>query len=281
MDSSNEHIESLSRNVEEYEKNARRRAWLSSIIPLLIGAVVLGYTVWQIQNYSQKLELVQVQLDQTTEDLGTAIITLDDTKEKLDQADTDLVAVKDQLTTTTAELESTQKELEGLRDQLEQTTRDLQNANVFIANNVAVDFFSVKGGSLDAYPSQEELLLYILQLQESGIGWNRDGFSEEEGFNSPSFAIYVLKQCGLVSGDTRAESKPWESSELDETIRRLSIGDLVYYKDSGFSMFYFELDGESFVIGMTPLGILAQKIEFAPNPVYLGVPYENYESCFD
>jgi len=281
MDSSNEHIESLNRNVEEYEKNARRRAWLSSIVPLLIGVFLLGYTVWQIQIYSQKLEGVQVQLDQTTEELGTTINNLGDTEEQLEEADTDLVAIREKLTATTAELESAQKELESLRDQLEQTTRDLQNANVFIANNVAVDFFSVKGGSLEAYPSEEELLLYILQLQESGIGWNRDGFSEAEGFNSPNFAVYVLQSCGLYTGAADVNTKPWNLSVLDASINRPSIGDLVYYKDSGFSMFYYELNGESFVIGMTPLGILAQNINFAPNPAYLGVPYENYESCFD
>ena len=38
-------------------------------------------------------------------------------------------------------------------------------------------------------------------------------------------------------------------------------------------MFYFEQSGEPYVIGMTPLGIIAQRPDFAKVLGYLHVPY--------
>jgi hypothetical protein len=116
---------------------------------------------------------------------------------------------------------------------------------------------------------QEEVLLSILDLQRKGVGWNRYGFSEKEGFNSPSFTIYVLQKHGLISNDYHGGSKPW--SILDD-ISYPYPGDLVYY-EGGYTMFYFTLRGHSFVIGMTPLGIISLKPDFAPALGNLRVPY--------
>ena len=282
MESSNQQIESLNKSVEEYERNARRRAWLSSIIPLIFGALLLGYTVWQIQIYSQELKTVQIQLDETTEDLGAAINDLNVTNDQLAQADTDLGEVKEQLSTTTAELESTRNELENLKSQLQEITEQLQSANLFVDKNVEVDFFAIKESGLSGGSfAQEEVLLYILELQQMGVRWSPAGFSLEEGFDSPSFAVYVLQQCDLYDGPADANTQPWNVAALNASVEGPALGDLVYYSPSGFTMFYYELNGESFVIGMTPLGILALEPDFAPNARYLGVPFENYQSCFD
>jgi hypothetical protein len=281
MDSSNEYIESLSKNIENYEKNVRRRVLLSSMVPFLLGVLLLGYTVWQITIYGKELASVQNELNTTSQALGDANENLRDARSQLKQVQTDFISVMDQLDTTTAELKSARSELKDLRDQLEQITRQLQDANLFIENNVEVDFFAIKEGGLSAGPAQVEVLLYILELQQLGVRWNSTGYSEEEGFNSPSFAVYVLQQCDLYSGPADANTRPWNLSALDASIAQPSIGDLIYYPDSGLTMFYYELNGERFVIGMTPIGILAQNIYADLRPAYLGVPYENYESCFD
>jgi hypothetical protein len=51
------------------------------------------------------------------------------------------------------------------------------------------------------------------------------------------------------------------------------VGDVVFYQ-AGYTMFYYEYRGGSpFVIGMTPLGVLALKPDFAPVISYGAVDY--------
>ncbi|MDP1818029.1 MAG: hypothetical protein Q8K92_26490 [Leadbetterella sp.] len=269
MDTSPEQIESLNKDIEKFEKKARRRVWLSTAIPLLFGVILLGYTIWQIQITTQKLVSVQTTLNQTSRELSTTTTSLQDTKSKLDQANVDLANTQNKLDATFKELEQSKQELEKIKSQLDQTTQELRNANLFVANSVAIDIVDIKRSSLYLYPPQEEVLLDILFMQMDSVEWNLNGFSETDGFNSPNFAIYMLQKHGLISNDYAAGSKPWD---ILKPVHQPSIGDIVYY-EGGYTMFYFELNGQEFVIGMTPLGILAQKIDFAPILGYLQVPY--------
>jgi outer membrane murein-binding lipoprotein Lpp len=269
MDTSSEQIESLNKNIEQYEQKVRRRAWLFTIIPFLFGVILLSYTVWQLQNYGQKLVEVQVKLNKTTNELATTTIALQDTTKQLDQANTDLSTVQDKLNTTATELKNTQEELKSIKMELEEANQELKNANVFLTNSYSIDPLDEKN-SLSNFPYQADVLYYIQQLQYSNVGWDRNGFSEAEGFNSPSFTVYVLQHFGYISGNYNGDAKPWQ---ILEPISQPSIGDIVYY-EGGYSMFYFEINGDKFVIGMTPLGIIAQRINFAPILGYLHVPYQ-------
>jgi uncharacterized membrane-anchored protein YhcB (DUF1043 family) len=269
MDTSPEQIESLNKNIEQYEQKARRRAWLFTIIPLLFGVILLSYTVWQIQNYGQKLVEVQTKLDKTTNELDASITALQDTKGKLNQANTDLSAVQEKLDNTSRELENTQKELDNIKNELDKANEELKNANIFLANSYSIDALDEKN-SLSFFPFQSDVLYYIQQLQYSNVGWNRNGFSEVEGFNSPNFSVYVLQHFGLISDNYNADAKPWQ---ILEPVSEPSIGDIVYY-EGGYAMFYFEINGDRFVIGMTPLGIIAQRLNFSPILGYLHVPYQ-------
>lgn len=269
MDVPQEHIESLAKNVEQYEQKARRRAWLSTLVPLLFGGVLLGYTIWQVQFYGQKLTDVQRQLNETSQELGTTITHLEDAQEQLGQADTDLGAVQEQLAQTQKDLEQTKGELEKTKQELEEATQALKDVNIFLAKKYEIDIFALKGGLPGEYPAQEEVLLDIAELQFIGIPWNRNGFSEDEGFNSPNFAVYILQKHGIISGDYGPGARPWE---FLRPVTQPSIGDIVYYK-GGYTMFYYELENGPFVIGMTPIGILSLSPDFAPVLGYLQVPY--------
>ena len=276
MDSSEEPFESLSKNIEQYEKKARRRAWISSLIPLLFGLLLLAYTVSQIQLYGQKLTDVQKQLSDTSNELGLAITNLQDSQEQLNQADTDLGAVQAKLDQTTQDLENTRAELDKTQAELEATTEELRKRSDFLAYSVEVDRFAIKETIFEyPYPAQGDLLNYVLVLQERGIPYNGNGFSLTEGFNSPNFTVYLMSECGLINPDYGVESGPQSMLRvIDEN--ELSIGDIVFdASGSGYSMFYFELTGgEKFLIGMTPAGILAVTPDFILEPTYFDVPYE-------
>lgn len=269
MDASPEQMESLNKNIEQFEKKARRRAWLSTIIPFLFGVILLGYTIWQIQISSQKLVKVEANLSNASQELSTTTSSLQDTQSQLDQANASLSDARNQLAAASKELEQMRRELEKIKSELDQTTQELRNANLFVVNSYPIDIVDIKRSSLYLFPLQEEVLLDILLMQKDGVGWNLNGFSETDGFNSPNFATYILQKHGLISNNYSADSKPWD---ILKPVGQPSIGDIVYY-EGGYAMFYFELNGQSFVIGMTPLGILAQQTNFAPILGYLQVPY--------
>jgi hypothetical protein len=275
MDVPQDHINTLTESIDRYEQQARRRAWLSAIVPSIFGVLLLAYTIWQIQIYGDKLASVQQELTDTSHQLTTANVALQDASKQLEKAKADLISFQNKLDETTAELEKTrqelkdaQQQLQNTQEQLDQAEEDLKSTNAFIEYAFPVDVIWLKGGDLDQYPLQEEVLFDIDYLRYSGIGWNRNGTTEEEGFNSPGFASYVLQKYGLSNG-YGVEAEPWKYLKPVDTP---AIGDLVYY-DGGYTMFYYEYNGEPFVIGMTPIGIVSLRPEFANILGYLHVPY--------
>src|SRR5207249_5872852 len=44
------------------------------------------------------------------------------------------------------------------------------------------------------FPGNESLLLDLLDLRQRRIKWKPGGQSPQEGFDSPSFAVYILRQ---------------------------------------------------------------------------------------
>jgi uncharacterized protein HemX len=116
MNISKEQIKKLTDDIEQNRKNTRRRVWLLSAIPLILAATLLGYTVWQIQISSQKLEDLQTKLNDTTRELTDTNsslqdteVRLNDTQQNLDQTIIDLEVTQDKLKSTTDELNNTKE----------------------------------------------------------------------------------------------------------------------------------------------------------------------------
>ena len=73
MDPSDESLESLTRNIEEYERRARRRVWISFIVPLFFGLLFLGYTVYRWL-YHQAFHEASKHLDLTLGTINTIVL---------------------------------------------------------------------------------------------------------------------------------------------------------------------------------------------------------------
>jgi hypothetical protein len=116
------------------------------------------------------------------------------------------------------------------------------------------------------FPGSESLLLDILDLRQRRIKWKPGGQSAQEGFDSPSFAMYILRQKRASGIEVRPESLSEASRSLYDKLPPTTqprTGDLVFYP-AGYAMFYFADPREgSFVLGMTPFGITALKSDFA------------------
>lgn len=279
MDSSEEQFKSLSQQIEQREQLARRRAWLITLIPIILAVLFLTYTLWQIAQAEEQLSIRTSQLAAVEDDLtllrtqvpeaqatfGSVQVLADQLQTELSQARTEVAEARSALATATAQLSETQKELDAAR--------------VFAQNTCPLDETVLKNYVSD-YTPQAQVLIYLMEAQRREIPWNPGGFSETDGFNSPDFALFVLQNAvpglPLVSPDYQPGTAPWQ---ILQPTSRLENGDIIYYQ-SGYTMFYYKLPVGfasrktiDCVIGMTPLGVISQEMGFAEELGALKVPY--------
>ena len=238
--------------IERREKSTRSRALLYSLLPVAFTVALLGYTASSVRNAQEQVDALKQEASTYTTQIDTLKKNALDYKTQSQSLQGDSENYKNQVTELQTQLAETQKALSEAVN-LSRAVRPIDYAN---AKELASRF-----------PGSESLLLDLLELRQRRIKWKVGGQSPQEGFDSPSFAMYLLRQ-KRVSG---VELQPGES--LSEASRSLSnklppttqprTGDLVFYS-AGYAMFYFADPREGpFVLGMTPFGIAALKSDFA------------------
>lgn len=189
--------------------------------------------------------------------VGLKIKPLIETKAKLEKEVVILTKDKTDLENTIGGLE---KHIHELEVRIEETM-------VFDRNRYQMDWTNAKSLLSVSTSKQERLILDIIGMKMDGVGWKLNGYSPEDGFDSPSFAAWLLNKNELLRIEPPQRYRLPEMLPETENPR---IGDLVFY-DSGYAMFYFrDRYGHPFCIGMTPLGIVALEINFGPKLLRYG-----------
>lgn len=240
-----------------------------------------------VQNqYSQ----VQVQLSETTTQLSQANAQLIDKQSAIQIANVEAGQIQQELYRALSDLNAaratitdTQKTIASLQTQLNSLNLDIADAEVQLSMMRSAEPFRRSIYTMDAVQEKEfynqlyaasqtheRVYSLIKSMQYQDVKFSIRGASPDAGFNSPNFAIYVLQQYDLLPAKFDINGRPWEQLSA---IKAPKMGDLVYY-EGGYTMFYYENQGQAFVIGMTPAGILALKPDFAPILGYLEVPYK-------
>ena len=285
MDSSEDEFESLSRRIEQRERQTRRWVWIWTLIPIVVAFLFLAYTVWQIAKAEGNLSRANAELEQATQRLATADSNLRELRTQIPAAQAtvtaaeatqaklqaDLSKVQVVLATSTAALSRSQSDLAT-------TTAELGQARVYASDTCKIEPEYLKNYMGNGF-LEGQILLYALELQKDKVPWNEKGSSIEDGFDSPRFAMFVLHHVGKLS-DQPLNTLPWS---ILQRIPDPMDGDIVHY-EAGYTMFFYRNlgyevseDGYSFepydcVIGMTPLGIQALKVNFATIIEYLSLP---------
>jgi hypothetical protein len=280
METQEEQWGSLVRQAEQMERKARQRAVAFTLIPVILAGLLLWFTGYQIQQANQQLASIQAtkqavqaqkdhlqtQLDQTQMDLTITQQTLISARQAL--SDTQV-----QLKQTEKDNEDLQKQLQDLNNRLDEVSKQLKLATDFSKYEYPGDWQEAIKLIASFNPRQGEILLDISGLQ-TATTWKSRGFSPAEGFDSPSFAAYVLGVRGLIKDPAS------DRYRLQDVLPRRSkpeVGDVVFYQ-AGYTMFYFDDgSGNPFVIGMTPLGVLALKPDFAEVIGYGAVDYQSMQ----
>jgi cell wall-associated NlpC family hydrolase len=242
----------LLERIERREQSARRRAILYSLLPVALTVVLLGYTASSVQNAQKQVNALKSEASTYTTQIDT---------------------FKKDAETSRAQAQSLQVEAENYKNQVTQLQADLADAQKALSEAVnlsryvrTIDYVNAKELA-SRFPGSESLLLQILDLRQRRTKWKLGGQSPQEGFDSPSFAMYILRQKHVPGSEARpGESLSEASRDLSNRLPKTTqprTGDLVFYP-AGYAMFYFEDQREgAFVLGMTPFGISALKADFA------------------
>ena len=296
-------LDSVLAQAEAREQRARQRAWLFTLLPILFAAALLSVTFWQVNQANQQVAAKNQELQDLTVMLGTTQQSLDFTSAQLNLANGDLskaradlgdiqnqlsgtrdelvktrgllTGVQNQFKTSQDEAAALKKEVESLRlqvdglrlqlQELQESTRIAQTLREYdFPVEIATTIKEVESRNYDSNRPLFNLLdVFARYTFGNQPGWNPGGASEEEGYNSPAFAAFVLEEAGLRK---RGPSPLLSQGELMASLRprpgQPQPGDIVFYA-GGFCMFYFlDENGSPFVIGMTPRQIFAAYPDF-------------------
>ena len=252
----------LLERVARREKSARNRGLLYSLPPVAITVVLLVYTASSVRNAQQQVDALKTEATTYTSQIDSLKKNTESFKTQSQSLQGDAENYKTQVADLQAQLVETQKALSEAVN-LSRSVRIIDSAN---AKELASRF-----------PGSESLLQELLNLRQRRIKWNPGGQSLQEGLDSPSFAMYILRQkraagIQLRPGESLSEGSRSLIDRLPTTTQPQS-GDLVFYS-AGYAMFYFADPREgAFVLGMTPLGITALKPDFAKPAGYRQVQW--------
>jgi cell division protein FtsB len=242
----------LLERIERREKSARSRAVLFSLLPVALTFVLLGYTASSVRNAQKQVDDLKAEASTYTTQIDTLKKNAETYKNQSQSLQGDTESFKSQVTDLQAQLAEAQKALSEAVN-LSRAVRPIDYAN---AKELASRF-----------PGSESLLQDLLDLRQRRIKWKPGGQSPQEGFDSPGFAMFMLKQkrasgIELRPGESLSDASRSLYDKLQPTTQPRT-GDLVFYP-AGYAMFYFTEPREgSFVLGMTPFGITALKSDFS------------------
>lgn len=229
-----QNLDSVLDRIEKQESAARRRALLYTVIPIVMATILLVYSSMRIQRETAEVQSLQQEVSLYNRQIDALVERSD-----------------------------------SLRSELEKSEERLRNAvelNRFVHPIGFVDLKAIAS----RHPREARILETILNLRDRDVRWRLGGQNPEQGFDSPSFAMFILRELGKVEGLIQpGESLLNASRQLSQRLPQKSqpeVGDIVIYP-AGYYLFYFRDERNNpFVIGMTPMGITALKPDFA-NPV--------------
>ena len=225
MNSIDERFEALARELSNREKKIRRRSIVYSAAPVILGIGLVIVTYFSLRAVNTKLEAKRLEV-----------------------------------TSLEARVETFKNQVSGLTLQVDSLTEKLWQATNFVDRTYEFRWETIKFIASEFQP-QAMALEHIMSLQREGVRWRLRGFSPEEGFDSPSFAAFI------ISNHSHHHIDPGDRYRLREILPPTDAphaGDLIFY-DMGYTMFYFRDEhGKEFCVGMTPVGIITLDINFGP-----------------
>ena len=280
--------------IKNREINSRRYAALMVIIPAILAVILLTATSLNIKSANAKVASSKgeiKELEDIANELGeetnrardelTAIIleksnierSLEFGSKELENYYQKIESIKGEIESLTVELENTPHS-QSIK-QIDNKVLKLQNAIHKSSNNANAEVieirdkysFDIEKIDLNAIsfnnPKIRSLFKHILSLYRKDVRWKEGGQTVEEGFESGSFAVFLLKRIDIFPEISHSDRSILEiSQKLTDYLKETDSptnGDLVIYKDGTVRFYLKDSRVGPIDVGMTPEGIVAYK----------------------
>ncbi len=312
MNSAERKLQSLLEQIETRERSARRRSLLYTLVPVLVAAILIVFTVWQVGQANlqlaaarRQLAASQSQLAAVNGSLGSAssdLTAVQDelarTREELSAAQSGLKAAREELTSTHDELNATEQQLAAARERLKAAQQQVNTLTADVARyqrqvedlnatiqQVQADLQAATQVEQNLYPGKPAAAAqYIAAAQPAQSALLEDLLASQSkvswqlGGLDPQAGLDFPSFAAYIMEKHKLIDQPFKDARYN--LRKLlpragspQLGDVVFYK-LGYVMFYFrDQNGKPFVVGMTPDGIVAVDPNFAEIASYGRVKY--------
>lgn len=244
-------VEEILHQVEKKEKRARKLSLIFTFIPILTAAVLIYFTYSKVINAQKDLEQIEGELEVVEIELETA-------KETNELLSASIDSVKKELKVKTDSLDVIKGQMDLIEDFRDHIVR-------FNWSDQKMFFSMTRNRDI------QNMFIEILKMKEKDVFWRIGGSNPEEGFDSPSFATYVMVLERILPQGGMSSRYNLKNRLRPISKERLRPGDILIYQ-TGYTMFYMPYRGQKVVLGMTPAGIRAVELDFAQITGYYEIP---------
>jgi hypothetical protein len=225
-------------------------------------------TEGQLSVTQSELVATQTTLADTEKELAATKEELIAAQERLDQLERELDELAQRSESYRVEIADLERQKGELVEELRDTNEQLKLATDLNQYRFTGDWpltIKLMASNYMFYGIPGDFVIELNNLQ--GVAWKLGGFSPGEGFDSPSFVAYILDSYGLLDAPA-IDVRYGLDRVLPVRVGPPQVGDIVFY-EAGYTMFYLvDEEGQPFVLGMTPVGVLALEPDFAPVKSY-------------
>lgn len=216
---------------QQEEKRSKKRMLIYISVPLILTLILIIVSYYTVDNATKRVQELEIQ------------------KQNLE-----------------ATIDNLNSEMSLKNDSLAEMKKVMELAITYKDKRFEFDFSRDKE-LFSVYPKQSQLISEMRRMIDNNeVKWHLGGNSPETGFDSPSFAAYMINKF------SRTEVPPGDRYKLKEILPATSqpeVGDIVFY-EHGYAMFYFKYRNQPFVVGMTPIGLTSLTFEFGPQRIGFG-----------
>jgi len=264
-------VEPLDRRIERVHRTALIRTVVLGVAVVAAAAAFLWFIVRQAEQANAQLHALNAQIETARTAAATANARVAAANEQAARAAERVTAAESARTRAEAELKTAQDALKSAVDQttkLQQQITELEGklAAAQKALAAALDLqkhvYKLNWDELKMMSAESGAAAGLLEKifqQKDRVHWGMSN-TPAGGYNSPGFATLILQQVNRLPPGRSLAELPREDGAP-------RLGDVVVY-ESGYSLFFFRDHARrEFVIGMTPLGVLALNYDFGSRRV--------------
>jgi hypothetical protein len=239
-----------------------RSGFIISTVGYVLVVAVIGWTLVAMEREASRaradLANVTAELADARGQLSSARAQLAQTQQAATQAQTTLTDLRKQYDSVAAAKEAAERDLAASRQQVSELEQQLHQIYDFKPYVVPINEVDEKVAYGEIGEQGFRIIQQALQDEHRKLPFNGAN-TRDLGFNSPGYANYLLRLTA---------HPPLE--QLHPRIGEPKNGDIITYQ-GGYTMFYFRVQGKTFVIGMTPEGILSLNPQFGHQTGVLAV----------